>query len=188
MKLPDKAELLERYSQYSDQELLQVLRHSRDYQQAAVDAATDIAKERRLAWTVDSATESQSRFSLFPKISDPKRAAKVAQSIQRVLYIVALVPVLFAALYWVDGYSLLAFAAGVIALCWVLAAFFSLKYRKAQIVWLFFLLISLLLSVCFQRAGSLLPLNRMDWMVISIGLIVFVYLLLFYKSILKSGV
>lgn len=187
MKFPDKAELLERFGQYSDQQLLQMLRRPRDYQPSAIEAATDLARERGLEWTPDSAPDTKPVFSLFPHFRDAQQARKTAQSIQRLLFFVPLVPLLSAGLQWIDGFQLLAVASVLLALSWGLLTYFSFSRRRHQLVWLFFPLLALLLLLRFQSTGFPFQASLTDWLVVTIALIVLVYLLLFYKSTLKSG-
>lgn len=186
MKFPDKAELLERFSQYSDEEIRRILTHAKDYQQAAVEAAQEIARSRGLDLEVAVQGEKPSGFSIFPQMGNSQFAEKVARSIQRVLYMIALIPLGTAALSWVDGYPSLGIAYGLLAIVWAMAAFFALSRRKHQIVLFFFPLIAAMGILRYLTAGLPLHMTGIDWAVAAICLAVLIYLVLFYKTILKS--
>ncbi|WP_163713126.1 hypothetical protein [Mangrovibacterium lignilyticum] len=186
MSFPGKEELIDRYQKYSDQELMEILQNPNDYQKNAVEAAREVAEDRGLDLSGSEINAPKSSSALFPGFSSPDIARKVIKSLQRVLYLVALVPLVTAALSFADGYPNLAIAYGFTAVLWGALSFLAVRRKRHQMVWLLFLLLSFLLILRYLTNGFPIDFRLVDWTVFAIALGVLIYVLLYFKVLIRN--
>jgi len=186
MDFPEKEELVDRYQNYTDEELLAILQHPKDYQEAAVDAAREVAFERGIEWAEVPADSTKSGFAFFPRLSNPENALKLIKSLQRILYFVALIPLIAGALSYTDGYPTLAIAYGGIAVVWGVLAMLTVRRKRHQMVLLMFLLLVFLMVLRYITAGLPVDLKTVDWTVWGIAFVVLVYTLLYFKILVRD--
>lgn len=186
MDLPEKEELVTRYQNYTDEELLTILQHPKDYQEAAVDAARELAFERGIEWAEVPAGPTKTGFAFFPRLSSPESALNLIKSLQRILYLVALVPLIAGALSYTDGYPTLAIAYGGIAIVWGVLSMLTVRRKRHQMVLLLFLLLGFMAVLRYITAGLPVGLKVVDWTVWGIAAVALVYILLYFKFLVRN--
>lgn len=186
MEFPEKDELIARYQKYTDEELLAILKNPNDYQWVAVEAARKVASERGLEWAELPIDHPAGGFSIFPRLSNPENALKLIKSLQRLLYFVALIPLITAALSFTDGYPALAFVYGGIAVLWGVLAMLAVRRKRHQMVLLLFLLFIFMLVLRYVTAGLPVGFKLVDWVVAVIALGVLIYILLYFKILVRD--
>jgi hypothetical protein len=186
MEFPAKAELVNRYRKYTDDELMNILNHPDDYQAVAVEAAREVAEARGVEVTSASARTPKRKASIFPVFSSPVKALKLVKSLQRLFYFVALIPFITGALSFADGYPSLALVYGGIAILWVVLAFLAVRRKRHQMVLLMFLLLLFMLVTRYMTAGFPPAVQTVDWVVFGIVLVALVYLLACFKILIRD--
>jgi len=189
----DKMNLYERYSNYTDSQILEILKRHKDYQEAAVDLAVKIAIERQLINSGQDllAPEFQNRkssgFNLFPEISSGYHRERLIGSIFRFLYLVSLLPLAYGILNYAKGEMLQTLLGVGIGLIWFLFGLLLDKTRKLVVfVPLFFLLFSVSLIIgikIFEKE----PLLLLDFAMLLIGTLLPFYLLLYLKKLIGQS-
>ncbi len=186
MEFPGKAELIDRYQKYTDSELLAVLNHPKDYQDVAVEAAREVAEERGLEVAEATSQPGHPKAGIFPGFSSPEKAFKLIKSIQRLLYFIALIPLITAAMSFSDGYPSLALVYGGIAIVWAIIAFLAVRRKRHQMVMLLFLLFIFLPVLRYMTAGLPMDAKAVDWVVFGIIVLSVVYLLAYFKILIRD--
>lgn len=189
----DKMNLYERYSNYTDSQILEILKRHKDYQEAAVDLAVKIAIERQLINSGQDllAPEFQNRkssgFSLFPEISSGYHRERLIGSIFRFLYLVSLLPLAYGILNYAKGEMLQTLLGVGVGLIWFLLGLLLDKTRKLVVfVPLFVLLFSVSLIIgikIFEKE----PLLLLDFAMLLIGTLLPFYLLLYLKKLIGQS-
>jgi len=189
----DKMNLYERYSSYTDSQILEILNRHKDYQEAAVDLAVKIAIERQLINSGQDllAPEFQNRkssgFNLFPEISSGYHRERLIGSIFRFLYLVSLLPLAYGILNYAKGEMLQTLLGVGIGLIWFLFGLLLDKTRKLVVfVPLFVLLFSVSLIIgikIFEKE----PLLLLDFAMLLIGTLLPFYLLMYLKKLIGQS-
>jgi len=189
----DKMNLYERYSNYTDSQILEILKRHKDYQEAAVDLAVKIAIERQLINSGQDllAPEFQNRkssgFNLFPEISSGYHRERLIGSIFRFLYLVSLLPLAYGILNYAKGEMLQTLLGVGVGLIWFLLGLLLDKTRKLVVfVPLFFLLFSVSLIIgikIFEKE----PLLLLDFAMLLIGTLLPFYLLMYLKKLIGQS-
>ncbi|WP_372776334.1 hypothetical protein [Mangrovibacterium sp.] len=185
MKYPEKDELLNRYENYSDDELLAILRNPGGYQEQAVEIARGIAEQRGLNVAAGISEDAGQRTSIFPHLSTPEKSMKLLRSLQRLLYFVALIPLITGALSFADGYPSLAIAYVSLALLWGAVAFMAVSRKKHTMVLLLFLLLGFMLVLRYITAGLPVAASVADWFIMVLAIVLLVYVLLYFKKLIR---
>jgi len=186
MDFPGREELIDRYRAYSDDELLAILKYQKDYQDLAVEAAREVAGERGIEWEDLSVDQQPSAFSIFPQPANPESVIKLIKSLQRVLYFVALIPLITGALSFTDGYPSLALAYGATSVLWGLLAWLTVRRKRHQMVFLLFLLTIFMLVLRYITTGLPFGFKLVDWVVVAIALGLLIYVLLYFKILVRD--
>ena len=182
----------ERYADFTDGQIKEILKNHRNYQESAVSAAVRIAIERKLIHTEQDllGPEYQSKpsagLSLFPEITNAYQYKKVVASIFRVLFFIALIPIIFAALKYSEGQLNMTFMGAGIGIIWAILTFILLKTEKMVVANIqIFLLIFALFGIGYQ----ILIQNTVqvtDLLILVIGTLLSLYFLLYLKQLIKS--
>lgn len=182
----------ERYSDYSDSQIKAILKNHRNYQEPAVGAAVKIAIERQLIHTEQDllGPEYQSTLSaglsVFPEITDAYQYKKVVASIFRVLFFMALIPIIFGALKYSEGQLNMTYIGAGLGIIWAILTFLLLKTERMLIANIQILLILLALfgigySILLQDTFRIV-----DLIVLVIGTMLALYFLLYLKRLFRS--
>ena len=146
MKLPTREELEKRYSEYSDNQLIDILKHGKDYQSLAVEVIREMAEQRGLSFTEDiSSSVVKKRF--FPLLKDIESVDKMFHSLMRILYLFTIIPVILTILSYVRDAKNESLIWAVLSAGWILSVVFITKYKSKM--WAMSLFILYIFSVVF---------------------------------------
>ncbi|MDP4184957.1 MAG: hypothetical protein Q8862_07320 [Bacteroidota bacterium] len=165
----------ERMSSLSDEELNNVLKHRKDYQEKAVDSAVNEALKRGIIASVGDLNKPEYNFEetagnsfFFPLFNNVASAKTMLASLTRTLILLGSIPIIFSIFKSINQITpmvILSFAVGVM---WCLLAIFMRIYKRRVIpVVLSILYVIVYPSAMFLFARSSTP---FEW-----GLIVFMF-------------
>lgn len=182
----------ERYADFTDGQIKAILKNHRNYQEPAVGAAVKIAIERQLIHTEQDllGPEYQSKpsagLSIFPEITDAYQYKKVVASIFRILFFMALIPIIFGALKYSEDQLNMTYIGAGFGIVWAILTFFLLKTERMlianiQIVLILFALFGIGYSMLLQNTFRIV-----DLIVLVIGTMLALYFLLYLKHLFRS--
>ncbi|MGE5393689.1 MAG: hypothetical protein ACM3P1_03040 [Candidatus Saccharibacteria bacterium] len=186
-EMPNK--FYERYTNYSDHQIKEILKNHKDYQESAVTAAIRIAIEREIIHSEQDlmASEYQSTISrkmtAFPQISNAYHYNKIIKSIFRVLFLVSLIPLIFGILKYVDGQLPMAFWGFGIGLFWLALTFALLKTHKMIIIFIQILFLIPLAVFLGNRIIHQLIFHVTDLLVLIVLTVLIIYFLLYLRKL-----
>jgi hypothetical protein len=182
----------ERYSNYTDTQILEILRNQKGYQESARNAAVKIAVERQLIHSEQDLLSPEFQKSkntgltLFPQMTSFYHHQRLLGSIFRFLYVLSFLPVVYGFLKYAEGFvdqTILGVSVGVV---WFLLIFLLKKTEKPVILLpLFGILIFVGASVTFKIAANH-PVLILDFVVLIIGILLTVYFLFLVKKLLQN--
>jgi hypothetical protein len=182
----------ERYTNYSDQQIKEILKNHHDYQGSAVTAAIKIAIEREIIQSEHDlmAPEYQTtitrKMTAFPTISNAFQYNKIVKSIFRVLFLVSFIPIIFGILKYAEGQFQMTYLGVGVGLLWIALTFALLKTRKMIIVFIqiiFLIPLSVYLGVRLTKY-EIFPVTDMLVLVILTALII--YFLLYLRRLFMT--
>ncbi|MBA4410435.1 MAG: hypothetical protein Q8S54_16660 [Bacteroidota bacterium] len=188
-----KMNLYERYSNYTDDQILEILRKHKDYQEVAVDVAVKIAVERHLINSEQDllAPEFQnyktSGFTFFPEISSEFHRKRLVGSIFRFLYLLSLLPLTYGILNYAKGeidQTLLGVGIGLI---WFSLSIFLSKTRKFFIFIPLFILLFAVSVITGYGIFKKEDFQFMDMIILVVGTLLPLYLLLYLKKLIHES-
>lgn len=182
-----------KYSDYTDAQILEILRTHKDFQDQAVTAAVKIAIERQLIHSEQDLMSPEFQytkidgFTIFPVITNVYHLDRLIASIFRFLYILSLVPFIYGILKYAEGnlnQTILGTTAGI--------AWFSLSLLLNKTRKLIFnaLLIFLLVIVTFFTGMRVFAIDShrfMDLVMLLIGFLLSAYFLLYLRKLLSQN-
>jgi len=183
MRLPTREELEKRYNEYSDNQLMDILKHGKDYQSLAVEVIREMAEQRGLSITEDmSSLVIKKRF--FPLLKDIESVDKMFHSLMRILYLFTVIPVVLTILSYARDTENEFVIWGILSVCWILAVVFLTKYKsKIWVISIFFLYIC---SVAFgvMSLGGKFSFNKISLVIYIIAFFIMLYVLSYIFVIL----
>ena len=189
----DKAtSFYERYTGFSNQQIKDILKNHKDYQEPAVTAAVKIAIERELIHTEQDllGPEYQSQmsynWSFLPEIHNAYLYKRVRASIFRVLFLASLIPIIYGVMKIAEGQLSMTYLGVGAGLTWLLFTFILFKTEKLVVL---FLQVIMIILVFFILGYWLLKqpfLQVTDVAVLVTGTMVLLYLLLYLKKLIQT--
>jgi len=182
----------ERYSNYTDTQILEILRNQKGYQEGARNAAIKIAIERQLInseqdlLSPEFQKSKNTGLTLFPRMTSFYHHQRLLGSIFRFLYILSLLPVVYGLLKYAEGFidqTILGVCVGGV---WFLLTLLLKKTEKPVILLpLFGILIFVGVSVSFKIAANH-PVRILDFVVLVLGVLLSAYFLFLVKSLIQN--
>lgn len=182
----------ERYSNYTDTQILEILRNQKGYQEGARNAAVKIAVERQLIHSEQDLLSPEfqksknTRLTLFPQITSFYYHQRLLGSTFRFLYVLSFLPVVYGFLKYAKGFidqTILGVCVGVV---WFLLIFLLKKTEKPVILLpLFGILIFVGVSVGFKIVANH-PVLILDFVVLIIGMLLTVYFLILLMKLMQN--
>lgn len=182
----------ERYSDYSDNQIMEILKNHKDYKESAVSAAVQIAIERQLIHSEQDlmAPEFQSvtpvGVKIFPVITNSYYYKKTVASIFRVLFIVGIMPLIFGLMKYAEGKITMTINALIIGSVWLLMTYFLQRTKRILIL---VLQLNMLILTSIGIGYSLVNqevFHRVDMAILIIGFFISLYLLLYLKKLIQT--
>jgi len=182
----------ERYSGFSDQQIKEILKNHKNYQEPAVNAAVKIAIERELIHNEQDLLgpeyqyKASENWSLFPEIPITWQYKKLMASIFRVLFIAAFIPIIFGLLKYAEGQLNMTFLGVGIGLGWATLTFILLKTKRLIVLYL--QVIMLILSSIFlsYRILSTQFYKGTDILMLVIGTLIILYFLFYLRKLIQT--
>ncbi|MBL7966723.1 MAG: hypothetical protein JNK09_06955 [Prolixibacteraceae bacterium] len=191
-KIQERTHFRDRYSEYSDTQILEILKNHKNYQTIAVEEAVKIAVERQLInsdqdlFGPDFQQSKTFGFTIFPEISTPFHRERMIGSIFRFVYLMSLLPLIYGTLKYAEGQmdqTYLGWGTGVV---WFALSLILNKTRK-QVVFLPLLIILFSVSavVCVRilKAESFIFLDLAIWIIATLLPLFFI---LYLRKLLRS--
>jgi hypothetical protein len=182
----------ERFSNYTDAQILEILKNQKYYQESAKNAAVKIAIERQLIHSESDllSPEFQNfrspRLTLFPQITDEYHLERLQGSTFRFLYVLSFLPIIYGFLKYAEGFidqTILGLCVGVV---WVSLIFSLQKTRKTIfLIPLFGVLIIVGVWVGIKIVANP-PVRILDFAVLIIGMLLSAYFLMIVKTLFQK--
>lgn len=186
------AAFIERYSKLSDEQLLDILKNQKDYQENARNAAVKIAIERQLINSENDLSSSEfqytneSKTTAFPTVENEVQAKRLNGSIFRVLFIISVIPLIYASLKFAGGMVNQAILGGIAGILWISGIFLLKKTRNALYLIPLFGLLVLVASYTALQIIELKPVKIADVFVLILGTLLVAYFLFYAKLLIKK--
>jgi hypothetical protein len=186
----ENEELKKRISSLSDAELIQLLKLRDSYQPEAVEFAVHEALKRQI---IQSEGDLQSTIfqpeyrhgkTIFPHLSSQNQFQRVFSSLVRILYMAAILPLVFGALNLLDGDHRGALLLLGVGLLWVGLSIRLQKQLNPQIPVILLALFLLGLIRVFLTQISYEALQISDLIVFGIAFLLLVYVLVYLRVLL----
>ena len=182
----------ERYAGFTDQQIKEILKNHKNYQQAAVTAAVKIAIERKLIHTEQDLmapeyqiTPSGSR-TLFPPIPIAHHYKKLVASIFRVLFIASFIPIIFGIMKYAEGQLNMTYMGVGLGLTWLVLTFVLLKTKKLIFLFGQVILLILVSIIIGYRLFSQKYIETTDVVVWVTGTLLLLYFLFYLKKLIQT--
>ncbi|MBW8333715.1 MAG: hypothetical protein K0M40_16950 [Prolixibacteraceae bacterium] len=190
---PDRlSRFYERYADFTDSQIKEILKNHRNYQEPAVGAAVKIAIERQLIHSEQDllGPEYQSApsggLSLFPDITNAYQYKKVVASIFRILFFMSLIPIIFAILQYSEGQLDMTYVGAGLGIVWAFLTFLLLKTEKKLIANIqILLLIFSLFGIGYQLLIKE-TVQFTDLLILVCTTLLALYFLLYLKHLFRS--
>lgn len=182
----------ERYSEYTNGQIKEILKNHKNYQEAAVLAAVKVAIERGLIHSEQDLmgpeyqTKPSAGMSVFPEITSYYQYNRVTASISRILFIIALIPVVFGVLKYSEGQSELSIAGFLVGIAWAGLTYLLLKTKNGAVAWVMTLMVALVSVVAGSWILSKEKIVFLDLFMLAIGTILPVYFIFYLKKLQRT--
>jgi hypothetical protein len=181
-----------KYSEYTDAQILEILRTHKDYQDKAVTAAVKIAIERRLIHSEQDLMSPEFQytkvdgFTIFPVSNNSFHYGRLVSSVFRFLYILSLIPIAYGILKYAEGAINQTILGVAIGITWFSLSLLLNKTRKLifNTILIFFLFV-----ITFGIGSRVFAIDSqrfMDLVMLLIGFLLSFYFLLYLRKLLRT--
>ena len=182
----------EQYSSLTDSQILEILKHQKDYQENARNAAVKIAIERQLIHSEQDLLSPEyqnsknTSLTLFPQLTNSYHHQRLVGSIFRFLYVLSFLPIVYGFLKYAEGFMDQTMLGVCTGLTWLLLVILLKKTEKSFILLpLFGILIFVGALVGFKIASNH-PIRILDFVIFIIGMLLSAYFLILVKKLLQN--
>ena len=193
MEFPDKESLRGRFENYTNDQLLEILKHPKDYQEAAIEAATELALERGLINSRFDLTGSEFRpaeisgTKFFPVLNTPEQNRNLRSSLIRILALVTIFPAMYAILSFAEGNFNKVILSGAFALVWGSAVYLvSTTKNSALTYFLLFLFYAGVAFTLYSNNGSFSQPSIADLIIRLLAFLLITYVILYLRVLLRG--
>ena len=182
----------EQYTSLTDSQILEILKHQKDYQENARNAAVKIAIERQLIYSEQDLLSPEYQHSknttltLFPQLTNSYHHQRLVGSIFRFLYVLSFLPIVYGFLKYAEGFIDQTILGVCTGLTWLLLVILLKKTENSFILLpLFGILIFVGALVGFKIASNH-PIRILDFVIFIIGMLLSAYFLILVKKLLQN--
>lgn len=182
MYLPDRESLKERFEQYSDEQLTEILKNRRDYQEQALEAAIEAALARGLINSREDLFSPKfnqprsHRRAFFPLLNE-RQTARTVKSLFRIIYLITIVPAAFSMLSYAEGNFLQLLLWAVAAVAWAGTALLTERGQNEHMVWLLAAIFFGFHIIWFISQRYSIGPDTMDLVIYGLSLLLFFYVM-----------
>lgn len=185
--------LYEKYSDYTDEQILEILRNHKDYQELAVDVAVKIAVDRKLINSKQDllAPEFQSSITtkrtLFPEVRNEFHRSRLIGSIFRFMFLMTILPLVHGIINYLKGEMNQAMLGIGIGLIWFLLCLLFKKTKQMLVLMLLFILlvgVSMFVGYSIFRNEAV---HFIDVVMLVIGTLLPLYLMWYLKILIRKS-
>lgn len=179
----------ERYLAFSDSQIKEILKNHKNYQEAAVNAAVKIAIERQLIHSEQDLLAPEYQYqpsfnrTIFPVITDEYQHKKIVASIFRILFFLAIVPIVFGALKYSEGQLDMTYIGVASGFLWAFLTYLLQRTGKSAVL---VLMITIVIFVFFGFGYRLLlqeTFRAFDALILIVGTLLPLYFLFYLKKL-----
>lgn len=191
-KITGEMHFYELYTPFTDVQILDILKHHKSYQKAAIDAAVKIAIERQLIYSEQDllAPEFQNSkpigFTMFPTFDNDYHRQRLIGSTFRLVYILSLMPVIYGFLKYGEGELNQTYLGVGIGIIWFLLGLILNKTHKLIVLIPMFVLLLSVSVVIGTKIFSNESFKILDLVMLLIGTLLPVYFLFLLKKLIQQ--
>lgn len=182
--------LEKRIRSLNDADLLQVLKLRDSYTPEAATIAIEEALSRGLIGSEEDLEQAQfqpdatHRKSIFPYLNEKKQFQRVFSSLIRLLYLVAVLPLLFGVLMLTDHQFVNAVSFLVVGGAWLTFSVLANKYKDSRFPLVLILVLLSGIALTLSDNYLLTRLHLTDFVVIGLAIAIMIYILLYLRVLL----
>jgi hypothetical protein len=182
----------ERFSALTDDRIMNILKNQNDYQEAARNAAIQIATERALIHSSDDLlgpefqNNRSTQRSLFPSMPNDYHHNRLLGSIFRFLFVFSLLPVIYGVIQYAKGNLNFAIAATGSGLIWFALVFLMKRSGKTTFIFPLFALLFIVGLFLGYKLINQSPFKFMDIFMLLVGILLPSYFLFYARKLLLS--
>ena len=187
-----KINFYERYSNYTDAQILEILKNQKNYQENAKNAAVKIAIERQLIQSESDLllpqfqNEKTTGFTLFPQIADEYQLQRLIGSTFRFLFILAFLPFIYGFLMYGQGHIDQTILGGCIGSVWIMLIFLLKRTGKSIILLSLLGILTFVGSTIFFKIAANHPIRIFDFVILIVGFVLSVYFLIYGSKLIQN--
>ena len=183
-------ELNERISSLANDELVKLLKSKAQYEPEAVEIAVREAKKRELIQSDDDLNtpafqlEQTGVRSIFPHMENNQQFRKIFSSLIRLLYLFAILPLLFGVLKLIESQLVFGSLLMVSGLLWLGLSVLLQKQKRSQIPLFLMVLFIVMLGGLLYFKLSLKFIRLPDLLILTVGALIVLYVLTYLRVLL----
>jgi hypothetical protein len=187
-----KINFYERFSGYTDAQILEILKNQKNYQENAKNAAVTIAIERQLIQSESDLLlpefqgNKTTGFTLFPQIAEEYHLRNIIGSTFRFLYILSFLPIVYGFLMYAQGFIDQTILAGCIGCVWILLVTFLKKTGKTVVLLALLGILTFVGSTIGFKIAANHPIRFFDFFILIVGLLFSVYFLIYGQLLVQN--
>lgn len=181
----------ERFNSLTDDRIMDILHNQKDYQEAACNAAAQIAVERGLIHSTEDlvAPEYQnarsSKQTAFPSISDAYQYNRMRASIFRFLLVFSALPFIYGVIQYAKGEAALAILGVAFSVVWFLLVLAMKRTQKSVLVYPLLALVLAAGVIAGMKIAVANPVKFMDAVILIVGISLPSYFLLYARKLVE---
>ena len=187
-----KINFYERYSNYTDAQILEILKNQKNYQENAKNAAVKIAIERQLIQSESDLllpqfqNERTTGFTFFPQIADEYQLQRLIGSTFRFLFILAFLPFIYGFLMYGQGHIDQTILGVCIGSVWIMLIFLLKRTGKSIILLSLLGILTFVGSTIFFKIAANHPIRIFDFVILIVGFVLSVYFLIYGSKLIHN--
>lgn len=180
----------ERFSSLTDERIMAILHTQKDYQEAARNAAAQIAVERGIIHSAEDllAPEYQnarsSKQTAFPSIPDAYHYNRMRASIFRFLLVFSALPFIYGVIQYAKGDVAFAILSVGFSIIWFFLVLMMKRTQKSVLVYPLLVLVLAAGAIAGTKIMATNPVKFMDVIILIVGILLPSYFLLYARKLI----